>query len=213
MDGIRESVRKLKKRIPKERELGQLTCQNIHEMCTNLLGSEAPEIDGIIHRVENYICAINYTRHSIWQVPLTYQWLINLLRLARVSVLDLSKHHKLLSNLLSQERESITNNYETLVQFVGEDTLEKLQLVPQAQLQSSSGSNTALVMDWPISRQIFLIQFASLAMGYRINPMEMWGKYSRIAMCKEMVENRIQTYVNLSTSRRLKNRCSKICTN
>lgn len=140
--GWNSKVREKVKEKDSQGERGQLACQNIHEMCTNLLGSEAPEIDGIIHRVENYICAINYTRHSIWQVPLTYQWLINLLRLARVSVLDLSKHRKLLSNLLSQERESITNNYETLVQFVGEDTLEKLQLVPQAQLPSSSGNNT-----------------------------------------------------------------------
>ena len=195
--GWNSKVRDKVKEKDSQGKEGQRACQNILEMCTNLLGSEAPEVDGILHRLEDCICAINHTRHSIWQAPLTYQWLINLLHLARGSVLDLSKHRELLSNLLSQERASITSNYETLVQFVGEDTLEKLQLAPRLH---RSTCNTALVMGWPISRQFFLIQFASLAMGYQINPMEMWEKYSKIAMCKEMVENRIQTYVNLSTS-------------
>ena len=53
-------------------------------------------------------------------------------------------------------------------------------------------------MGWPITRQIFLIQFASLAMGYSINPIEILKKYGEIAMRDSLVENRIQTFVTLS---------------
>jgi len=153
------------------------------------------ELEDNIQRVQEHVYALYSARRSMRQIPLTLQWLINLLHLARSSVLDLSKHLQLISNLLSQERESIINNYETLLKIVGKDTLERLQLAPQVPRNTC---DTALVMGWPITRQIFLIQFASLAMGYSINPVEILRKYGEIAMRDSLVENRIQTFVTLS---------------
>jgi len=67
--------------------------------------------------------------------------------------------------------------------------------VPQL---SRNTCDTALVMGSPITRQIFLIQFVNLAMGYSINPMEMLRKYGEIVTHDSLVENRIQTFVTLS---------------
>ena len=178
---------------------GQQACKNIREICTDLLRTE--ELEDNIQSIEDHLSALCSTRNSLWQVPLTYLWLINLLHLARTSALDLTKHREVIWSLLIREKESITSNYDTLLLFVGKDTLEKLEITPQSQFQNTfpeSHLNSALVMGWPISRQIFLIQFASLAMGYSIDPMQMWRKYAKHAACKDMVHQRIQTYVSLA---------------
>ena len=167
---------------------GQQACKNIREICTDLLRTE--ELEDNIQSIEDHLSALCSTRNSLWQVPLTYLWLINLLHLARTSALDLTKHREVIWSLLIREKESITSNYDTLLLFVGKDTLEKLEITPQSQFQNTfpeSHLNSALVMGWPISRQIFLIQFASLAMGYSIDPMQMWRKYAKHAACKDMV--------------------------
>ena len=186
---------------------GQQACEHIREICTDLLRTE--ELDDNVQRIEDHISALCSTRNSLWQVPLTYLWLLNLLHLARTSTLDLMKHRQVIFDLLIRDKESITSNYDTLLLFVGKDTLEKLEITPQTQFQNTSPEprlNTALVMGWPISRQIFLIQFASLAMGYSIDPMKMWRKYAEYATCKDMVQQRIQTYVTLA-----KNAESQMC--
>ena len=175
---------------------GQQACKNIREICTDLLRTE--ELDDNIQSIEDHLSALCSTRNSLWQVPLTYLWLINLLHLARTSALDLTKHREVIWNLLIREKESITSNYDTLLLFVGKDTLDKLKITPQSHFQNTfpeSHLNSALVMGWPISRQIFLIQFASLAMGYSIDHMQMWRKYAKYASCEDMVQQRIQTYV------------------
>ena len=185
---------------------GQQACEHIREICTDLLRTK--ELDDNVQRIEDHISALCSTRNSLWQVPLTYLWLLNLLHLARTSTLDLTKHRKVIFDLLIRDKESITSNYDTLLLFVGKDTLEKLEITPQTQFQNTFPEhlNTALVMGWPISRQIFLIQFASLAMGYSIDPMKMWRKYAEHATCKDMVQQRIQTYVTLA-----KNAESQMC--
>ena len=176
---------------------GQQACKNIREICTDLLRTE--ELDDNIQSIEDHLSALCSTRNSLWQVPLTYLWLINLLHLAKTSALDLTKHREVIWNLLIREKESIASNYDTLLLFVGKDTLEKLEITPQSQNTfTESHLNTVLVMGWPISRQIFLIQFASLAMGYSIDPMEIWRKYAKHASCEDMVQQRIQTYVTLA---------------
>ena len=120
---VREKVnQKISQRQDPQGREARKACQYISHLCVDILGVEGMRKEA--QDTDNNLYMLESVYYSFWGRLPMYQWLANLLHLAKTSVLDLSKHRELLLKLLTKHRTDIVQNYGLLSQTVGEEVLE-----------------------------------------------------------------------------------------
>lgn len=175
---VRAKVRQVvsKRKDPQGTEAHK-ACEYIRQVCVDILGNDQFLYD--LDRIKECLHALESIYYCIWQRLPMYQWLVNLLYLAKSSVLDLSKHLPLLLTFLDEHREGIIENYGELSCILGQEVLDNL--APQLHFSKEDyhpkhNPNLPYTMTW----QVFLIQLVYLAMGYSIEPSEVGERYTKI---------------------------------
>ena len=173
-------VRKLvSERIEPQGRGARKACEYIRQVCVAILGSD--EIQQHLDEASKHLFALESIYYSVWQRLPMYHWLVNLLYLAKSSILDLSKHRELLLMLLEEHREGIIENYSELSQILGQEILDNL--APLLHFSKNdciskyyNNPNTVYTITW----HVFLLQLVYLAMGYSIEPEEVGERYTKL---------------------------------
>lgn len=171
-------VRKLiSERIEPQGTGARKACEYIRQVCVDIL--ESDEIQQHLDEASKHLFALESIYYSVWQRLPMYHWLVNLLNLAKSSILDLSKHRELLLVLLEEHRGGIIENYSELSQILGQEVLDNL--APLLHFSKTDyipkyNPNTVYTTTW----HVFLLQLVYLAMGYSIEPKEVGERYTNL---------------------------------
>ena len=152
-------------------------CEYIRQVCVDILRSD--QIQQHLDEASKHLFALESIYYNVWQKLPMYHWLVNLLYLAKSSILDLSKHCELLLMLLEEHRKGIIENYSELSQILGQEVLD--DLAPLLRFSKNDyipkcNPSIAYTMTW----HVFLLQLVYLAMGYSIEPKEVGERYTKL---------------------------------
>ena len=144
-------------------------------ICTDLLQDENFKTQ--LKRVNDSLFIWESTWYWRWLNAALFHWISNLLHLAHSSVIDLSRHRKLILKLFAEHKDNINQSLADISSVVGNDILQKLSPVlelleckPECSSQSSKQERKLTCM--PALWYVLLMELTAFAEGHHINPRE-----------------------------------------
>ena len=165
----------------------------IQAVCKDFLWEESIQED--VQRVEETFHMLESFYYIQWQRELMFQWMSILIYLASNLQLDLRLHLPMLLKLLTQHKDGITQNSDTLSSIIGQEVLD--QLMPTllldgiVQQHSDSCVSRNCTLSTGVLWYIFFLELTALAMGCSINPQKVSETYLEQFCRGEKYENMI----------------------
>lgn len=186
---VREKVnRKIFLRQDPQGREARKACKYIRHLCEDILGVEGMQKEAQL--AENNLYMLESVYYSFWGRLPMYQWLANLLHLAKSSILDLSQHQQLLLNLLTKHRTDIVQNYGLISQIVGEEVLEALCPLSEQEHKYNS-IDTMDICPHQFKLVItctHLLELVALSTGHVIDPHKVAGRLVQLFTHKGNLE-------------------------